>query len=869
MKAILLSIFCFLNVFLILAQKPKVLIKKGKEIIEYVSDHPELRPLPDNYHAEMQKMLDAEKLELRTLGTQESQQTTFNFTYDLNTPAEVKVVFEKAASIWEKVFTTDQKINVIVFWTPLATNVLGSAGATNYYANFPGAAKINTFYPLALAEKIAHKNFNGSEPDIVARFNSSFTQWYKGVDGLPSTKQYDFLSVVLHELGHGLGFIGQFEKSDDGLTVGYPYPGIFDQHMENSKGTKLTDTTSSLKNNSSALLSVVTSRNGLFLNGPNLLNQNKAKAILYAPSPYVDGSSIYHVDQYTYPVGDKNSLMTPQIAPGEITRSIGPIVEGVFKDFGWYGSSIYAEEAVDTEATDQDYVFEAKLYSDTLIKANSLKLMLASNSSIVNAIALTPTLVAGTTNMYRYVLPKANGNRVLSYYWTAQTANGKTFVTPAEAPYVSIAGKNYGNYYQFTIGADTVKPKVVFENSLKYIFATQTKINLPTLYAVDNLGIDTVLVEYSINGGTPIIKNMSKLISEKNAYQFSFDFISGSLKAGDIVRYKISVIDKAKGKNTVYLPNASSTYEFKVVGFTKPVSEYITSFDLYPDEDFYLKGFEIKKEVNLKSKSLNSEHPYADGFEEVEPNTGGLDKFTNSDAILLKPIIVRSDTAKIYFDQIVLVEPGESGENFYNPDGTINRYFYDYVIVQASKDLGQTWFDVAPGYDSNTDPAWTKAYNVGFDRDGNSIGTGSSDLYKSVEIDLKANGKIKAGDQIVLRFRLHSDVAAHGWGWSIDNLNIQAPKGKKEIPDEPFFMYPNPSSEFVKIYLKKEDMGFVSNVDLLIHDLQGNQKYAENVSLIYGNIQKEVSLIGWKPGIYFVSVFYGNKHFSRKLLISK
>ncbi|RVU24947.1 T9SS type A sorting domain-containing protein [Sandaracinomonas limnophila] len=874
MKSFLPTLVCIFFTIQLFSQKPQVLIKKGKEIVEYVSDHPELRPLPSNYQAEMQKMLDAEKLELRTLGTQASLQTTFNFTYDLNTPTEVKAVFEKAASIWEKVFTTDQKINVIVYWTPLASNVLGSAGATNYYANFPGSSKINTYYPLALAEKIAHANFNGTDPDIVARFNSDFTQWYKGIDGLPSTKQYDFLSVVLHELGHGLGFIGQFEQSTDKSTVGYTYPGIFDQFMENKTGTKLVDTTTSYKNNSVALLGAVTSKTSLFLNGPQLQNLNKTKATLYAPNPYVDGSSVYHVDQYLYPVGDPNALMTPQIAPGEVTRSVGPIAEGIFKDMGWYGSSIFAEQAKDTEATDQDFVFEAKLYSDTLLKANSLRLMLASNTSITSAVAYTPTLVSGTSNTYRYTLPKSSSDRVLKYYWTAQTAAGKSFVTPAEAPYVTISGKNYGNYYQFTIGADTVKPKVVYANSLKYIFASQKKVPLPTLYATDNIGIDTVLVEYSINGGTAVVKNMSKLTTEANAYSFTFDFTSAGLKSGDVVKYKITVRDKSKAKNVVYFPS-TSYYEFRVVDFLAPVTEYITSFDRYPTADFYLKGFSINKDTYLNTIALNSEHPYADGSEDVEPGTGGTDKFTNNDALLLKPIVVRADTAKIYFDQIVLVEPGETGESFYNADGTVNRYFYDYVIVQASKDLGQTWIDLGPGYDSNKESTWLKTYNLSLDKNGNSLSVGSFDLYKPMEIDLKSNGKIKSGDQIILRFRLHADVGAHGWGWAIDNLNIQGPKGKKDLvlgidkvlEGSVLSVFPNPANSRIKI--KLETPQELKQLNFQIVNLQGQAMIQEDIQVNGVLFEREIEVNSWSSGAYWVNFKNGSQQIGRKLIIIK
>lgn len=876
MNRLLLILVVFFVGFQAFAQKHKMEIKKGKEVIEYVPENPELfRPLPENYQVEMLKKMAKEQLQLTTTSSQANSQKVFNFVYSANTPTEIVTIFEKAGSIWEKVFTTDQTINVQVNWTPLATNVLGSAGASNYYANFPGASRLNTFYPIALAEKIAHKNFNGTDPDIVARFNSDFTNWYKGIDGLPkANKEYDLLSVVIHELGHGLGFIGQFELSTDKTTVGYGYPGIFDQFMETKAGVKLTDTTTAYKNNSATLLTAVTAQSSLFLNAPNLVAANKTKGMLYSPKTFVDGSSIYHVDQYNYPVGDPNALMTPQIAPGEVTRSVGPIVEGFFKDMGWYGSSIYGINYDDTEATDQDFIFQAKLYSDTLLKANSLKLMLSSNASITSATAYTPTLVAGTTDTYQYVLPKSSTDRVIRYYWTAQTAAGKTFVTPAEAPYLTISGKNYGSYYQFTIGADTVKPKVVYSNPLKYVFASQTSISLPTLYASDNIGISSATIEYAINGGTTVSKPLVLSTLEANAYNYTFDFSSSPLKSGDVVKYRIIVMDKAKNKNTVNSP-ASGYYEFRVVDFLTPVNEYQTSFDRYPTSDFYLKGFTISKPTFFNTVGLNSEHNYKDGSEDIEPGTNGTDKFTNNDALLLKPIIVRADTAKIYFDQVVLVEPGEDGESFYNPDGTINRYFYDYVIVQASKDLGKTWFDLSEGWDARKDATWLKAYNLSFDKVGNSTSTGSFDMYKPMEIDLKQNGNIKSGDKIVLRFRLHADVGANGWGWAIDNLNVQGPKGKKDLilgvenklESNALSVYPNPSSGKVKIALSTTTE--MKNIQMSLSDLQGKVHLNESIQVNGLYVEREWNVNQLDSGTYFITVQIENQQITRKLLVIK
>ena len=315
--------------------------------------------------------------------------------------------------------------------------------------------------------------------------------------------------------------------------------------------------------------------------------------------------------------------------------------------------------------------------------------MYSIDKSILSATPVTSFTKKGA-NTYSYLLslPKSTANRKVSYYWTANELSGKKFTSPAEAPV--IAGTKFGSYNEFVIGVDTVKPIVVYSNPLKYIFTSQTNIPLPTLLAQDNIGIDTIYMEYAINGAVLKGQGFKKLTGDTYSYSNAFNFVAGTLKSGDVVKYRIVVRDKAKIANVVNLP-ASGFYEFKVLGISASTISYVSNFDQAPSSDFYLKGFDISQPNGFSSPSLNSDHPYSDGIEESYDGGGGSDKFTNNDALLLKPIIIRSDTAKIYFDEVVLVEPGDKGEAFLNVDGTINRSFFDYVIVQGSSDLGKTW----------------------------------------------------------------------------------------------------------------------------------------------------------------------------------
>ena len=885
---LLVSLFVFSLFNSLFAQKLKMEMKPGEMIEEYTPEKSGIiRKLPEDYYDKTLAQI-LEKANKKSLSTNLSTVSTSEFivTYEVPPPANVKAVFEQAAATWANFLKSDIPIRIYVKWRPLATGVLGSAGAYSSVRNFVGANRLNTWYPIALAEKMAHANLNGGESDILATFNSDYPDWFIGTNGVPTNKQIDLYSVALHEMGHGLGFIGQIQaditsNSTSLSKAGYGYPGIFDQFIFDSKNKRLVDTVA-YKNNSNQIFKQIISDSLYFSSSSVLRNNDRSPARLYAPKPtqrlptnplgYMEGSSIYHVDQNTYPPGNINALMTPQIAQGEITAQLGPIVEGIFNDIGWYSSNIIDEELRDTE--ENQVLFSAKVYSDTLWDEKSLKLMYSIDKSILSATPVTSFTKTGS-NTYSYLLslPKSTANRKVSYYWTANELSGKKFTSPAEAPV--IAGTKFGSYNEFVIGVDTVKPIVVYSNPLKYIFTSQTTIPLPTLLAQDNIGIDTIYMEYAINGAALKGQGFKKLVGDTYSYSTAFSFLAGTLKSGDVIKYRIVVKDKAKITNVVNLPT-NGFYEFKVINILASTKSYVNNFDQQPFSEFYLKGLNFSQPAGFTSPSLNSEHPYADGVEESYDGGGGSDKFTNNDAILLKPIIIRSDTAKIYFDEVALVEPGELGEAFLNVDGSVNRNFFDYVIVQGSNDLGKTWFDFSDGWDANAHSIWLKAWESKTDKDGNSTATGSPSLLKKREIDMLASGKFKPGDQVIIRFRLHADVGAHGWGWWIDNLNIQgastisnpilAIEPGTEIRD--LLVSPNPTSG--RLLIQMPLVGTENKaVNIVFSDMMGKMLISKKYQLTGNLFKEELDLSALAQGTYLLHVQTGDKLISRKIVLIK
>lgn len=147
--------------------------------------------------------------------------------------------FTYAADIWGGLLQSSVVIRVAAQMDPLTCTstgaVLGSAGTTTVYRDFSGAPFADTYYCSALAKALADGAIPGGTDDINATFNSSINgdagclggaEWYYGYDRAGGAGTIDFVSVVLHELGHGLGF-----QTFVNLSTGTPFNGRNDAYM--------------------------------------------------------------------------------------------------------------------------------------------------------------------------------------------------------------------------------------------------------------------------------------------------------------------------------------------------------------------------------------------------------------------------------------------------------------------------------------------------------------------------------------------------------------------------------------------------------------------------------------------------------------
>jgi hypothetical protein len=149
-------------------------------------------------------------------------------------------MFNYAASVWGNILTSNVTIVVRAQFNPQTCNatsaVLGSAGPVTLHRDFAGAPFAGTLYHQALANRLSGVDQSAANPDITATFNSTLdggtclggAVWYYGTDGNEGTN-VELLPVLLHEMGHGLGFSTSTSGTTGAFSGGFPH--IYDRFL--------------------------------------------------------------------------------------------------------------------------------------------------------------------------------------------------------------------------------------------------------------------------------------------------------------------------------------------------------------------------------------------------------------------------------------------------------------------------------------------------------------------------------------------------------------------------------------------------------------------------------------------------------------
>ncbi len=731
-------------------------------------------------------------------------------------PLSAVTAMEYAASILKTLLPADTKVTVLAYWENITTEGVLANSSTTGYAPGWGIDALHpyAFYPAALAEKIFGEKLNFDlEGDIELTVNSSIN-WYMGTDGKTPALSYDLVTVVIHELIHGLGF---FDSMNAGSVTGSygaaSVPLVYDTFVENAQGRKLTDTTI-FDNPSSELKNELTSGQ-LYFNGP-LLNKftSGGKAKLYAPSAFDAGSSISHLDETS--TLKENQLMTPYISRGEAIHDPGKYTLSMLGDIGWINTRIDHDPPDDTEEPVTGINISATIISDTTYFRNNIGLVWSFDKFKTSDTLIMTSVTESDVFNANIDIPSYETN--LEYYIYVEDDFRRMYRSPS---YI----KEFR--HSVYIGTDTVKP-LITHSPADYYFEVVDSVKFDA-GATDNLGIDTVYIEYKINEGS--LKTLGLKPEGEGKYINSLNIKKLSITSTDSIGYRIIAVDKAGAANRRSLPS-EGYYYITFERINAVALSYHTDFKSGVD-DFFNKGFEITTPEGFTRPGLHTRHPY-----ESPEETGDSIGYT---AMLRTPVRFDAGGMIISYNELALIEPGESGSLFGSPE------FYDYVIVEGSINYGKTWFPVSEGYDSRYQKAWETAYNSSI-VENNSTYQGDESMLVKHTIFIKQSSHLRAGDTLVIRFRLFSDPYANGWGWGIEDFNFgPLIDNVDDITYRQSLIYPNPGNGVLTI--RRPEGSSTRPARYTVFNSAGT-RFLEGITNAGDIISLDIS--GYPTGMYFI-----------------
>lgn len=736
----------------------------------------------------------------------QSENTTQNSTFEVEYNGftdEAKAAFQHAVDIWSGILKSDVIIRISADWELLDPGVLGSAGSNGSSRNFEGAPLADIDYPIALAEKLARRDLNSTfAADINANFSSGI-DWYYGLDGNPGPGQYDLVSVVLHEIGHGLGIAGSFganvanQIADHSLFTGFPR--IYDTYLF-AGSNQIIDR--EVYDSQSAIYQVTTSGNITFNSDIAQARNSNNLPPVFAPSPYNPGSSISHLDESSYPAGDPNSLMTPQIGQAEAIHDPGDVLYGMMIDMGWEYAFFDHSALGDTEDQASDLTFTTTVDSD-MGYSNVMLNYQVDGGSVVSV------PMAATANADEFSVAIANqGASTITYYYSLDDEYNRSIV---------------GDEFEFTIGPDIESPVVVHDPLETFRKFGNDEFPPFSIEVSDNIGIASATIEYRLNGGAT-----ETIAIDAESITLPVDV--AALRFGDVIEYRIIAEDASSNANVTQLPSSGF---YKVLVIDIITESYASNFDEDEGRAFDSDGsFTVEMPSGFTSMGYHTTHPYPTGTDQG-------DYYLN----FLGDIVLGQETMVLDYEDIALIEPGLQGANF--GSGAFN----DYIALEGSSDNGTTWIPIF-GYDASFNEAWLAKYNESIDA-GNSLSEGDQSLFVSHSI--KLNEFFDENSIVKLRFHLFSNTENVGWGWTLKSFSIS-----QEVPlsikaDDGIIIYPNPAVDHLKI------SRYAPSAVYKITDMNGR-------ILQSGEVSSKISIDGLKPGVYFISIQSQNKNQKRTFI---
>ncbi|MGJ8644442.1 MAG: PA domain-containing protein [Luteolibacter sp.] len=134
--------------------------------------------------------------------------------------AQRLAALERVGEIWGRYLVSSVPIRVEVEFDPLGGNTLAAAGPVTVESNFTNAPQSGMLYTVAQANSLSGTDLRPGINDISVTVNSD-QEYYLGFNQDAATDT-NFIDTLLHELGHGLGFISFVDESTGSYNSNTP-----------------------------------------------------------------------------------------------------------------------------------------------------------------------------------------------------------------------------------------------------------------------------------------------------------------------------------------------------------------------------------------------------------------------------------------------------------------------------------------------------------------------------------------------------------------------------------------------------------------------------------------------------------------------
>jgi hypothetical protein len=444
------------------------------------------------------------------------------------------IAFQFAADIWAPLITSPVPIRIGASFSSLSCTassaVLGAAGPTTVHRDFSGAPLVNTWYVQALANSLNGVDLDPADNDMEAEFNSDLgtpgcletSGWYYGLDGNPPANLIDFVSVLTHELGHGLGFLSLVDLGSGARFLNFN--DAYMVHLEDHVTGKTFPQMSSAERYSASRRT-----DNLHWIGANVVFGGAALASgrhpsghveMYAPNPARSGSSVSHFSDELAP----DELMEPSYTAAN--HDVGLTLE-LMADLGWNVSIPTVDVLAPAKITD------LKPVSSTLTSIN------------LSWTAPGDDGAAGTATVYDLRVSSAH---IKETNWAIATqVNGEPVPAAAGAlESLSVTGLLCGRSYYFAIKTtDDAANTSPLSNVIRKRTLPCPKLIVSSLAQTDAVVGTAYNQSFSISGGVaPYTVEVVRGLPEPAGLAFAAQTVSGTPAEAKIWRFAVKVTDQ-------------------------------------------------------------------------------------------------------------------------------------------------------------------------------------------------------------------------------------------------------------------------------------------------------------------------------------